>query len=177
MPIIRLAAAENVEAIASLHVVSWQSAYRGILPDAVLDALTTAARIRDWTAWLATPGAHTFVASERREIVGFARILPAGAGPEGPSDAGEISHLYVAPGSQRKGVGGALLTRSLEDVRERGLERAVLWVLEKNYRARAFYERKGFRLDGARRTDPELLGSDAPEVRYQIAVIERVSAE
>lgn len=170
MPTIRIATAANIDAIASLHVASWKSAYRGILPDAVLDRLSTDDRIRDWTEWLAAPDARTFVASERRALVGFSRVLPASAGVDPPPAGGEISHLYVDPTSQRKGVGGALLRRSLEDVRERGFDCAVLWVLEKNYRARAFYERAGFRLDGACRTDPELLGSDAPEVRYQIAV-------
>lgn len=170
MPTIRIATADSVDAIATLHVASWKSAYRGILPDAVLDRLNTDDRIRDWTDWLATPDAVTFVASEQRALVGFSRVLPGYTGFDPAPRSGEISHLYVDPASQRKGVGGALLRHSLEHVRERGFASGVLWVLEKNYRARAFYERAGFRLDGARRTDPELMGSDAPEVRYQIAV-------
>jgi ribosomal protein S18 acetylase RimI-like enzyme len=170
MPTIRTASRTDLEAIATLHVSSWQSAYRGILPDSVLDRLSPEERVRDWSRWLATPDAQTFAAIERRRLVGFTRVLPGGAGPDSPRGSGEISHLYVAPDSQSMGVGQALLTRALEDIVARGLERAVLWVLEKNYRARAFYERAGFRLDGARRTDPELLGSDAPEVRYQISI-------
>lgn len=173
MPTIRTASRSDLEAIAILHVSSWQSAYRGILPDAVLDRLNPADRVRDWARWLSVPEAHTYAAMERQKLVGFARIIPGEAGAEPAVGCGEISHLYVDPMSQSKGVGQALLARSLEDVLARGLERAVLWVLEKNYRARAFYERAGFRLDGARRTDPELLGSDAPEVRYQISVADR----
>lgn len=172
MPTIRPVSRSDLEAIATLHVQSWQSAYRGILPDGVLDQLTAQDRVRDWARWLATPDAHTYAAVERRRLVGFARILPAEGSPDVPPASGEISHLYVAPDSQRMGVGQALLTRSLEDIVARGLERAVLWVLEKNYRARAFYERAGFRLDGARRTDPERLGTGAPEVRYQFAIVE-----
>lgn len=170
MPSIRPATAGSIDAIAALHVASWKSAYRGILPDAVLDALNAEDRVRDWTRWFQVTQARTYIALEKRVLVGFTRILPASTEHDPPPSSAEISHLYVGPGSQGRGVGGALLAHALADVRERDLERAVLWVLEKNYRARAFYERAGFHLDGARRIDPELLGSDAPEVRYQIAV-------
>jgi len=170
MPKIRPATPDDLETIASLHVASWLSAYRGILPDEVLDRLDPADRLRDWLCWFEAPEANTFAALERRKLVGFARVLPVSVDGGGSAGVGEISHLYVAPDSQSMGVGQALLARSFEDIVARGLERAVLWVIEKNYRARAFYERAGFRLDGARRTDPEMLGSDAPEVRYQIAV-------
>lgn len=170
MPKIRPATPDDLETIARLHVASWLSAYRGILPDDVLDKLDPADRLLDWSRWFAAPGASTYAAVEHHTFVGFARVLPVGDGVDSPPRAAEISHLYVAPDSQSKGVGQALLARSFEDIVGRGLERAVLWVIEKNYRARAFYERAGFRLDGARRTDPERLGSNAPEVRYQIAM-------
>src|SRR5690606_8058371 len=175
MPTTRPASRGDLEAIAILHVSSWQSAYRGILPDPVLDRLNTADRVRDWARWLAVPGAQTFAAVERRKLVGFARIIPPEVAIDPPPGSGEISHLYVAPDSQSMGVGQALLARSIEDVLARGLERAVLWVLEKTGRARAFYERAGFSLDGARRIDPGLLGSDAPEVRYQINVVDALA--
>lgn len=173
MPTIRPVSRSDLEAIAILHVRSWQSAYRGILPDRVLDSLTPEDRVRDWARWLATPEAHTFAALERRVLVGFARVLPAAESADIPPRSGEISHLYVAPDSQRMGVGQALLAHALDDLMGRGLDRAILWVLEKNYRARAFYERAGFRLDGARRTDPERLGTGAPEVRYQFTLADR----
>ena len=173
VPDIRPASPASVDAIATLHVASWKSAYRGILPDALLDRLKTEDRVRDWTRWLAVPEARTYVAQEGRRLVGFARILPTASGPEPAPGSGEISHLYVDPEAQGHGVGGALLAHALRDLHSLGRSHAVLWVLEKNYRARAFYERAGFSLDGARRTDPELLGSDAPEVRYQISVEDR----
>ena len=44
---------------------------------------------------------------------------------------------------------------------------AVLWVLEDNPRARRFYEREGWDLDGARKED-EFLGVRVAEVRYSI---------
>lgn len=170
MPKIRPARPDDLEPIARLHVASWLSAYRGILPDDVLDRLDPADRLRDWSGWFAVPEANTYTAIEHHKLVGFARVIPVCDGAGAPPRAAEISHLYVAPDAQSMGVGRALLARAFEDISGRGLEQAVLWVIEKNYRARAFYERAGFRLDGARRTDPERLGSNAPEVRYQIMV-------
>ena len=170
MPKIGPATPDDLETIARLHVASWLSAYRGILPDDVLDRLDPADRLRDWSRWFAAPEASTYTAIEHHKLVGFARVLPVCHGVDAPPLAAEISHLYVAPDAQSMGVGRALLARLFDDILGRELEHAVLWVIEKNYRARAFYERAGFRLDGARRTDPEGLGSNATEVRYQITV-------
>ena len=41
-----------------------------------------------------------------------------------------------------------------------------LWTLEKNVRARRFYERQGMTADGARKDEPEWLGEGVYEVRY-----------
>jgi putative acetyltransferase len=51
-----------------------------------------------------------------------------------------LDHLYVAPGWQSCGVGGALLARA-QAARP---ERLLLWVFEENERAQAFYRRAGF---------------------------------
>jgi hypothetical protein len=37
---VRPATPDDADAIASVHVRSWQAAYRGIVPDAMLDALS-----------------------------------------------------------------------------------------------------------------------------------------
>jgi ribosomal protein S18 acetylase RimI-like enzyme len=59
----------------------------------------------------------------------------------------EVTHLYVAPHAQRRGIGTAML----EHAKTVSPERLQLWVFQKNHGARRFYERHGFRL--ARRTD------------------------
>jgi ribosomal protein S18 acetylase RimI-like enzyme len=45
---------------------------------------------------------------------------------------------------------------------------ATLYVLEDNPRARRFYEREGWALDGVTKAD-EFLGMPVPEVRYRIS--------
>src|SRR5258708_31798573 len=61
----------------------------------------------------------------------------------------ELSHIYVDPSLQSRGIGTALLDHA-KSLRP---ERIELWVFQKNEAARRFYERHGFRLvrltDGA----------------------------
>jgi hypothetical protein len=58
------------------------------------------------------------------------------------------------------------MAAALATLRER-YATSILWVAEDNPRARRFYEREGWTLDGARKED-ELLGVTVAEVRYRI---------
>jgi ribosomal protein S18 acetylase RimI-like enzyme len=147
---IRRAVAADIESIATVHIACWRATYRGILPDAHLDALNLDERIARWRTWI---DADVFVAIDDDRIIGFSRVKD-----------GEISHVYVDPQRQRSGA-GRLLLRAVVDAAGGN---AVLWVLEENHRARAFYEANGFSFDGTRKTDPQFLGCDAAELRYTI---------
>jgi putative acetyltransferase len=52
---------------------------------------------------------------------------------------GWVSHLFVHPEHQGRGIGGTLLAHVMADGRER-----QLWTFEKNARARRFYEDRGW---------------------------------
>jgi ribosomal protein S18 acetylase RimI-like enzyme len=66
-----------------------------------------------------------------------------------------VTHLYVDPAAQNRGIGTALLDHA-KSLRPDRLE---LWVFQKNDGARRFYERHGFRLvrltDGADNMEKE----------------------
>ena len=62
--------------------------------------------------------------------------------------------LYVRPSRQSTGIGSALHDYALERLRARGVRRAKLWTLEQNWRARQFYERRGWSLTGEVRIVP-----------------------
>ena len=65
-----------------------------------------------------------------------------------------IEQLYVLPGAQGQGGGGALL-----DIAKRMFGRLQLWTFQRNIAARRFYERRGFALmevtDGSRNEERE----------------------
>jgi GNAT superfamily N-acetyltransferase len=62
-----------------------------------------------------------------------------------------LNGLYVRPEAWGTGVAAELHDRALEALRANGVERARLWVLEHNLRARRFYERRGWAPDGTSR--------------------------
>lgn len=55
-----------------------------------------------------------------------------------------IYHLAVAGSHRRRGIGHLLVSRCLEVLRERGIERCHLFVFRSNGSARAFWEREGW---------------------------------
>jgi len=62
----------------------------------------------------------------------------------------EVLNLAVAPGSRRKGAGGALLQAAVEEFQARGVNRVYLEVRESNEAGIAFYEKHGFLKVGCR---------------------------
>jgi len=76
------------------------------------------------------PQHDLWVAHEGTEIVGFLAIRDS-----------LIDRLYVHPTAQRRGVGAALLAKA----RELQPEHLTLYTHQKNTKARAFYEKHGFR--------------------------------
>ncbi len=171
----RAALPDDADAIAQVHVASWQVAYRGIVPDEHLDGLDWRERAAVRRAQLerdAEERPRVDVALDERSVVGFVASGPErDASPSEPSRY-EIYALYVAPGAWGRGIGHNLLVRALADVPDAAP--VVLWVLEANARGRAFYERQGFRADGAR-TRIHLGGSDLAELRYRLQRSDQVA--
>jgi GNAT superfamily N-acetyltransferase len=160
---VRPACREDAAAIADIHVATWQAAYEHVFGAERL------ARIGDrrhgqWEAWLAEPQAdwRIFVAEDAGSLLGFAWV---GDSRDEPGK-GELFAIYVLPEAWGSGAGSALMTSALEELR--GYSSATVWVLEENPRARRFYEREGWILDGGRREE-EMLGVTVAEVRYRIS--------
>lgn len=67
----------------------------------------------------------------------------------------ELICIHSLPDQWRKGYGTKLMDRLLADVSSAGYTKIMLWVFEKNTRARAFYEANGFVTKGM--TKPDLV--------------------
>ncbi|MFL5738289.1 MAG: GNAT family N-acetyltransferase [Actinomycetota bacterium] len=168
-PSIRRAGISDARQIAEVHVRGWRWGYRDILPPEVLDSLSVERREQGWNEILGSlpPGAAVLVAEVRGRIVGF-----AGTGPSRDEDAhagsAELSSLYVEEEVAGTGVGRALMTAAIEFARSTGFRELTLWVLERNARARRFYEAAGLLPDGSAKqemhpTVPVVL----EEIRYR----------
>jgi ribosomal protein S18 acetylase RimI-like enzyme len=161
---IRAAMRDDASAIAEVHVASWRSAYRGLIDDAYLDALTPAHRLEMWSSWFESrdPDLLLLVGLAEGEIVGFLE----GGRAESEGDAcAEIQALYVLPAWTGSGIGSGLLDAAVRSFRSSGFARAVLWVLSTNTGVRRFYERAGWRADGIEDTY-EIDGVRYPTMRY-----------
>ena len=73
--------------------------------------------------------------------------------------------MFAVPAAWGSGVGSALMTAALDDLRERGYSEATVWSFADNERANRFYERHRFTRDGAERTEEAWAG--IREVRYR----------
>jgi GNAT superfamily N-acetyltransferase len=151
--------------VAHVHVRSWQAAYRGLLPDHVLDGLRPEDRAARYTFGSADPAQPaTLVAVVGGAIGGFATTVPAG--DEEAPGTGQVGALYVDPVFWGDGVGRALIEAARGELVAAGFAQAVLWVLFGNERAIRFYERDGWRADGAVRREV-VWGVPVDEVRYR----------
>jgi len=169
---LREAVPGDEDAVAEVHVGSWQVAYRGLLPDSYLDRLDPAERAKRYT--FATDGPDkpmTTVAVEDESLVGFATVGPAR--DLDASQVGELYAIYVESSWWGRGVGRALIGEGRRILVERGHTEALLWVLVGNSRAARFYRSDGWRPDGVRRRE-EIgagFGSDGgvsvDEMRYR----------
>jgi ribosomal protein S18 acetylase RimI-like enzyme len=163
---VRDAAPADAAAIADVHIRTWQVAYAHAFPAEYLAELGSrrAQRERFWRNAIESPAqrAHILVAEDAECVVGFASV-----GRASDEDAGELYAIYVLPEAWGRGPGPALLAEALERLRSSGFREAILWVLDDNPRARAFYERSGLLLDGATREGTHL-ETVILEVRYRI---------
>lgn len=169
---IRQATLDDAEALARLHVRSWQWAYRGQLPDEFLDRMpeTMDRRIEARRALLTDlpPDYRVWIAEQAGQMVGFAVTEPS-RDADAPPSTGELSMIYLEQATAGRGIGRLLFAHAVDDLRQRGYAQAMLWVLETNSRARRFYEAAGLRLDGASKTE-DWPGVTLSEVRYRLVL-------
>jgi GNAT superfamily N-acetyltransferase len=158
---VRLATADDADAVELVRVRAWRHAYRHIFPPHELDAMAIDGS--RWRARLETPppGWSTFVAETRGRVVGFASVGPS----RDERGLGELYAIYVDPSEWSTGAGRALMARAQQQLAAE-YDEATLWVLEENPRARRFYEAAGWELDRARKHD-RWFDVRAAEVRYR----------
>lgn len=163
---LRRAVPGDEPSVAEVHVRSWQVAYRGLLPDAYLDALRPAERARCYTFSAEEQEApETLVAlGDDETVCGFA--THGRSRDAGMERAGELYALYVHPDWWGRGAGRSLIGEARARMRERGSSEATLWVLDGNERAQRFYRLDGWDATGETRR-AEVHGLVVDELRYR----------
>lgn len=97
-PTTRHATVDDAAGIADIHVRTWQSAYRGLLPANALAAMASEQRLPMWSRMLSHPDSpqRTFVAERNDTLVGFVSIGPAQHVTDNGA-VGELFAMYVDP--------------------------------------------------------------------------------
>jgi L-amino acid N-acyltransferase YncA len=155
--VIRAATPSDAAAIACVHLASMQVAYAG---HEILANRTFAERLEIWRNAL-EEGRHVLVAEQEGAIVAFAAVGES----RDEAAAGEIYAIYGHPDVWGTGIGRRLMAAAIDALTAAGFDEATLWVLDTNDRARRFYERTGWSVDGAEKIEDRLPG--LRQVRYR----------
>lgn len=139
---------------AYVHWKAWQEAYPGLVSPAYLEKLS----LEKCEEIAFRRPENTLVAIDGERVLGF---VCYGGGDD--PDTGEIFALYVLAAYYGTGLGRRLMDAGLERLRD--CPEVRLWVLQGNARAIRFYEKCGFRPDGAEKELPAL---SAREIRMRL---------
>jgi GNAT superfamily N-acetyltransferase len=161
---------DDLPDVAQIHVASWKQAYIGQVPQAYLDTLDVTRRLRAWQEQFPNREVSgLLLASLNNTPAGF--VCFGGARDEDRQDWGEIYAIYVLKEHWGRGVGYTLYRNASAALREKGVKRAYLWVLDTNHQAIAAYQRWGGLIEQDRLKDHVIGGQPVKEVsiRFELS--------
>ena len=131
---IRSALNSDLQDIISIHVESWKDAYADVLPAEFIAGQLDRELANHWRETEIQKQDIVLVAEED-SAVGFAAVwcrpIPF------------IDNLHVRPSHRSKKIGAALMKAVAQDLIQKELKTAYLWVFESNQKAIRFYESLG----------------------------------
>jgi ribosomal protein S18 acetylase RimI-like enzyme len=162
---IRRAVLSDARGISEVHVETWVSGYRGVVPEEYLKTLSVEAREAAFRSALTRGTPEMWVAQSESAITGW---IAFGASRDADAGVatGELEAIYVAPKHWATGTGRALWLAAQARLVTRGFARVTLWVLEDNQRAIRFYRAAGFAADLGSRKQINVGGKPLWEIRY-----------
>lgn len=138
---IREATLTDAEGIAKVHVDSWRSTYKDIVPSDYLDGLSYTQRTELWNQNINLKENHVLVAeNDNGEIIGFAcaNTVEEADGKR----AGKLTAIYLLEEYQGQGVGKELMVVLFQYFKREGCKKVFVEVLEEN-KTKNFYEYYG----------------------------------
>jgi ribosomal protein S18 acetylase RimI-like enzyme len=139
---IRKAEPGDAGEIADVHMEAWRAAYAGIIPHKTLTSMINR-RGPNWWANAIRRAATVLVVEIGGTIVGYATIGRNRA--RELRQQGEIYEIYLRPEYQGIGLGSRLFAAARRRLADHGLKGMVVWALEENENALAFYAGAGGR--------------------------------
>ncbi|MGA8029739.1 MAG: GNAT family N-acetyltransferase [Bryobacteraceae bacterium] len=160
---------EDLPEVARIHVAAWKQAYVGQVPQAHLDRLDVAQRLRRWQEQFSDRVVSgLLVANVNKKTAGF--ICFGRARDQDRQEWGEIYAIYVLKSYWGGGLGYQLFKHACAELQHNAFSRAYLWVLDTNDRAIAAYERWGGLVEHDRLKDHEIGGQPVKEISVSFVV-------
>ncbi len=167
--IIRKATVEDAERIATISVLSWQHAYKDLIPKNFLDNISLEERHKNWIKGLKEKSYRTTLVVENQNIIaGFSGHRPARDDDLDPNKTGEIYAVYLDPDYMGKGFGKALLAEIFKELREQSYIDCIVWTLRDNFSAIEFYKRTGFQRDRQKERPFNIEGTNTKDIRFKL---------
>ncbi|WP_339229536.1 GNAT family N-acetyltransferase [Oceanobacillus sp. FSL K6-2867] len=142
--IIRRAKLDDATGIAKVHVDSWRTTYKGIIPNDFLNNLSYVKRTELWKRNISEEANYIVVAlNEIDQIIGFGTAGKRQKNNE--NNTGDLTSIYLLEEYQGEGIGKKLLKELFKHFKQLGCEKIFVEVLEDN-KTRYFYEYYGAKL-------------------------------
>jgi diamine N-acetyltransferase len=153
--IIRIATPDDAATLAAISLKTFVDTFAPHNTTADMDAYTSVAFGEEkQRRELETEGVVTLLVEEEGETIAYSQIRHTPGAPHGDV---EIARFYVDQPHHGRGIAQKLMDAVEENARALGAGRIWLGVWENNFRAIAFYRKRGFVQCGAH---PFILGSD-----------------
>ncbi|GHJ41501.1 GNAT family N-acetyltransferase [Streptomyces sp. TS71-3] len=150
------------DVVGEIHAESWKAAYAGFFPRAFFDG-AVAQRRGKWREVLTGGSGTALLASLDGRPLAFCYFGPSAA----RRASAEIFGFYGHPDGWGSGIAPALMTASLDRIRESGFEQVHLWTLRDTPQSRRFYEKCGFTESGVVREHDYGDGNPLAQVEYE----------
>lgn len=150
---VRVAWADDADAIAAVQARAWPELYADLLPSSAL-AVDQDALAQAWRGVLGRPSdarRRVLVALVRNRVVGFTLTGPAADPDCDPVADAELSDLTIEPAERGQGHGSRLLQAAVDTMVADRFTRAVHWTIASDDAMRRFLGDAGWAPDSAHR--------------------------
>lgn len=138
---IRKANIQDAQSIGKVHVDSWRTTYKGILPDDFLNRLSYEQRTELWKNNISDATNYVLVAENKQgEIIGFA--TSGTRKRNSVVNSTDLTSIYLLEEYHGQGIGKRLLKEIFTYFNQKGYEKVFVEVLAEN-KSRYFYEYYG----------------------------------
>ncbi|MFA0057953.1 GNAT family N-acetyltransferase [Vibrio echinoideorum] len=134
---VRKARLSDIQEIALIHVQSWKSAFKGLMPERYINSYTFEDRKTEWLSILNSGSESVIIVEENNKLVGFLSYSEN-------VHFLYLSKLYLCPSIYGKGVGCILMKELESNAQLASIDLIRLYVLDSNQSAIKFYSKQGF---------------------------------